>query len=141
MSYENHFISIVKKLRSETQSIKGKLRAQNIDHDKAWKLENEMAKLQNIISQFDTKKVKPRKLSNGLVVNVFILDAFLKKLKQFDYDLVETSDGLELRYWSKKQPDKSKGKMIFYALDRYLLFEIPFLEESYRVVKLEKALA
>ncbi|AVK95591.1 hypothetical protein FCT18_17155 [Lysinibacillus sphaericus] len=141
MSYEDHFNSIVKKLRSEAQSIKSKLRAQNIDRDKEWKLENQLVKLQNTIAQFDTKKVKPRKLSNGSVVNVFILDAFLKKLKQFDHELVETSDGLELRYWSKKHPEHSKGKMIFYALDRYLLFEIPFLEESYRVVKLEKALA
>lgn len=141
MSYEDHFNSIVKKLRSEAKSIKGKLRAQNIDHDKEWKLENQLAKLQNTISQFDTKKVKPRKLSNGSVVNVFILDAFLKRLKQFDHELVETSDGLELRYWSKKLPELSKGKMTFYALDRYLLFEIPLLEETYRVVKLDKALA
>lgn len=141
MTYEDHFKSIVKKLRLEAQSIKGKLRAQNIDPDKAWKLENELAKLQNTISQFDTKKVKPRKLSNGFVVNVSILDAFLKKLKQFERELVETSDGLELRYWSKKQPEKSKGKMTFYALDRYLLFEIPLLEDSYEVVKYEKALA
>lgn len=141
MSYEDHFNSIVKKLRSEAQSIKGKLRAQNIERDKEWNLENQLAKIQNIISQFDIRKVKPRKLSNGSVVNVFILDALLKKLKQFDHELVETSDGLELRYWSKKLPDQSKGKMTFYALDRYLLFEIPYLEESYRVVKLEKALA
>jgi len=141
MSYEDHFNSIVKKLRSEAKSIKGKLRAQNIDRDKEWKLENQLAKLQNTISQFDTKKVKPRKLSNGSVVNVFILDAFLKRLKQFDHELVETSDGLELRYWSKKLPELSKGKMTFYALDRYLLFEIPLLEETYRVVKLDKALA
>ncbi|QEA00840.1 hypothetical protein D0439_20225 [Lysinibacillus fusiformis] len=141
MSYEDHFNSIVKKLRSEAQSIKGKLRAQNIERDKEWNLENQLAKLQNTISQFDIRKVKPRKLSNGSVVNVFILDAFLKKLKQFDHELVEINDGLELRYWSKKLPDQSKGKMIFYALDRYLLFEIPYLEESYRVVKLEKAMA
>lgn len=141
MSYEDHFNFIVKKLRSEAQSIKSKLRAKNIDRDKEWKLENELARLQNTISQFDTKKVKPRKLSNGSVVNVFILDTFLKKLKQFDHELVETSDGLELRYWSKKLPELSKGKMTFYALDRYLLFEIPLLEETYRVVKLDKALA
>ncbi|WP_338651637.1 hypothetical protein [Lysinibacillus sp. Y5S-8] len=141
MSYEDHFNSIIKKLRSEAQSIKGKLRAQNIDRDKEWNLENQLAKLQNTISQFDIKKIKPRKLSNGSVVNVFILDAFLKKLKQFDHELVETSEGLELRYWSKKLLDQSKGKMIFYALDRYLLFEIPLIEETYRVVKLEKAMA
>ncbi|CAM5662634.1 putative protein OS=Lysinibacillus sphaericus OX=1421 GN=LS41612_04530 PE=4 SV=1 [Lysinibacillus sphaericus] len=40
----------------------------------------------------------------------FILDAFLKKLKQFDHELVETSDGLELRYWSKNIRSIQKGK-------------------------------
>lgn len=110
MSYEDHFNSIVKKLRSEAQSIKGKLRAQNIDRDKKWRLENQLVNLQNTISQFDTKKVQPRKLSNGSVVNVFILDAFLKKLKQFDHELVETSDGLELRYWSKNIRSSQKGR-------------------------------
>ncbi|CAM5662674.1 hypothetical protein LSPH24S_00970 [Lysinibacillus sphaericus] len=38
MSYEDHFNSIVKKLRSEAQSIKSKLRAQNIDRDKEWEI-------------------------------------------------------------------------------------------------------
>lgn len=129
MSYEDHFSPIVKKLRVEAQSIKRKLK-QNIALDEEGKLKSKLDKLQTTISQFDTKKVKPRKLSNGSVVNVFILDAFLKKLKQFEYELVETSDELELRYWPKKQP-KFKGKMIFYALDCYSCFEIPLLEISY----------
>ncbi|MFT4415300.1 hypothetical protein ACLM5H_15675 [Fredinandcohnia humi] len=67
---------------------------------------------------YSVSKVLPVRI-DGIVINFKLYEAFMKKLKDFETNVLSTPEGIVVQYWKRRSLAQGKGLFKLYDLNKY----------------------